>query len=91
MSYEYKDHEIFARVHQTGSALYEIDEHGNITDEVPDCDIVHDDQTIVWYEVEVTDPESGITSMSCNEAKTLAEAKQLVDKSIKYNKENYNE
>lgn len=88
MSYEYKDHQIFARVHQTGSALYEIDKNGNITEEVEGCDIVHDDQTIVWYEVEAIDVDAKpfpMTTIFC-ELKTLEEAKAVVDKSRVYTK-----
>lgn len=83
MTYTYKDHEIYARVHQTGSALYEIDKKGEITTEVENCDIVHDDQIIVWYEVEAVDPDLGFTIVFI-ELKTLEDAKAVVDKSIKY-------
>lgn len=78
----YKDHEIYARVWQSGSALYEIDEDGAITTEVEGCDIVHDDQQIVWYEVEAFNPDIGFT-MQFVDLKTLDEAKEVVDKSEK--------
>lgn len=90
MTYTYKEHEIYARVHQSGSALYEIDKHGGITEEVPGCDIVHDDQQIVWYEVEAVDPDAKPfpLTMMFMELKTLEEAKKVVDRSIKFNKDN---
>lgn len=83
MSYEYKDHEIYARVYQSGSALYEIDKEGDITEEVPGCDITHDDQTIVWYEVEAVNPKTGFTEQFV-ELEDIDEAKKVIDKSIKY-------
>ena len=89
MSYIYKDHEILARVHQTGSALYEIDKNGKITDEVEGLDIVHDDQQIVWYEVEVMNPETGLLDSGV-EYKTLEDAKLAVRKSEEYLKDNEN-
>lgn len=83
MTYEYKNHEIYARVFQTGSALYEIEKDGSITDEVEGCFISHDDPEIVWYEVEAVDPDSGLTTMF-DELKTLKEAKDVVDRSSRF-------
>lgn len=82
----YKDHEIYARVWESGSTLYDIDEGGFITEEIDGCQISHDDQEIVWYEVEAIDPVSGMTNMFV-ELKDLDEAKKVVDAAIKYTKD----
>ena len=74
MSYDYKDHEIFARCHIQGSDLFEIDENGTPTKSA-DIFIEHEeDRTVVWYEI---DDESG------EQYKTLDLAKQQIDKRIK--------
>lgn len=82
----YKDHEIYARVWQSGSTLYNIDKKGFMTDEIEGCEITHNDQQIVWYEVEAIDPKSGTNIMHI-ELDTLEDAKKIVDESIKYTKQ----
>jgi hypothetical protein len=83
MAYEYREHEISARVWQSESTLYEIDSSGAITEEISGLSIGHEDQHIVWYEFEAVDPITGMTD-SCVMAETLEEAKSKIDDSIKY-------
>lgn len=47
----YKDYDILARVYQSGSDLYSLKDNGEL-DESLDIKIDHDDQEIVWYEVD---------------------------------------
>jgi hypothetical protein len=46
----YKDEEIVARVHETGSDLYSLTDDREL-DESQDIKITHNDPTVVWYEV----------------------------------------
>lgn len=81
----YKDHEIVARVYQSGSTVYDVDKNGDITDEIPELAITHDDQAIVWYEIEAIDPQTGMTTEM--QPKTFADAKAAIDASIAYLKD----
>ncbi len=83
----YKESEILARVYQTGSDLYELDDEGELTEKVDGCHVDNDDKEIVWYEVEAVDPRSGMTQVFC-ELKTLQDAKDVVDRSIEFMKKN---
>lgn len=84
---EYKGHEICARVHFTGSKLYDLDNDGNLAKEVDGCKIEHKDEKVVWYEVECVDPKSGLTSTH-TEIPSLKDAKELIDNSIRYLEKN---
>lgn len=56
---EYRGEQILARVFQSSSDLYTLKEDGEL-DESLDIVIDHEDQEIVWYEVE------GMEHLSCS-------------------------
>lgn len=86
----YKDHEIYARVGGTYSDLYALKDDGTLEDTSEDILIKNGDEQVVWYEVDAVDPESGTTTMFV-ELETIEAAQAVVDKSIKYLREQHPE
>ena len=82
---EYRGHEIFARTYVTGSRLWSLDEKGNLAE--VEFEMFHDDDTVVWYEVEVVNPQTGFTEQM-TDLKELEDAQKAVDDSIAYLKAN---
>lgn len=78
----YKGYEILARVHETGSDLYSLNEDGSLN-ESQGIQITHDDQTIVWYEVEGMENTRVHSStgflVDFIQLKSLEEAKENID------------
>lgn len=84
----YKDHEILARCHYTGNALFALNDDGTIDFSEEYYRDSHDDETLVWYEVEAIDVDSKPypTTTIFTELKTIEEAKRIIDKSVEYTK-----
>lgn len=82
---EYRGHEIFARTHVTGNRLWSLNVDGTL-DEV-EYEGPHDDDTVVWYEVECINPRTGFTEQMV-ELETIEDAEKAVDESIAWCKEN---
>lgn len=84
----YKDDEIVARVHETGSDLYTLTDKGEL-DKSCDLRIDHNDQEIVWYEVvdmaHLHVEENG-KKLYFTEIPTIEEAKRRIDLYDKQNK-----
>lgn len=78
----YKGHEIYARVWRSMSDLYDLDDNGDLNESLV-IQILHDDEHIVWYEVELVDPKTGLTDSGA-QFDSIAEAKKGIDNSIKY-------
>lgn len=83
----YRDHEILARVSGTYSDLYSIHEDGSLFEESEDLILYNGDEEVIWYEVEVIDPKHGYTTWAM-ELKSVEAAKELIDESIEWCKEN---
>lgn len=69
----YKDYEIFARVWESTSDLYNLTDDGEL-DSSEDIVIFNDDKSVVWYEVEMFDGE---------QFDTIEDAKKAISKHIK--------
>lgn len=78
---EYREHEISARTHCTGNRLWELNPDGSLAEAV--YEDINDDDTVVWYEVALVDPDTGFTDGGM-QFDTIEDAKAGIDKSLKY-------